>query len=312
MIPAVTYGGCGLDRAARLRADPEWLDRALSDPRTLIVPVSGERSLVLGGDPARAALLPCGSVNGALPAAAPAFALLGVDDSGAAYVAAEWPAAAGGAAPPADWPGIDGASFIELRRVSASLPRRDAGLLAYARGLLHWHRRTRFCGDCGAPTESRSAGHARLCTNPDCGVTHFPRSDPAIIVLVTRPGPGEEVCLLARQHRWPRGLISTLAGFVEPGESVEEAVVREIGEETGVRLTGVHYRGSQPWPFPSSLMLAFRAEAEPGAEIRLDADELETGRWFTRAEVAAIRDFGFKLPTRDSIARTLVDDWLSG
>jgi NAD+ diphosphatase len=306
MIPALPYGGCGLDRAARQRADPEWMARALSDPRTLIVPVNGDRSLVADGDDVRAVLLANDTINDALAHSA-ALALLGVDERGLAYIAADLDEAALQMHPLAT-----GASFIELRRVSARLPHPDAALLAYARGLLHWHRRTRFCGDCGAPTESRNAGHARICTNPDCGVTHFPRSDPAIIVLVTRPGPGEEVCLLARQHRWPRGLISTLAGFVEPGESVEEAVVREIGEETGVRLTGVRYCGSQPWPFPSSLMLAFRAEAEPGAEIRLDTDELETGRWFSRAEVAAIRDFGFKLPTRDSIARTLVDDWLRG
>jgi NAD+ diphosphatase len=306
MIPALPYGGCGLDRAARQRADPEWMARALSDPRTLIVPVNGDRSLVAGGDDVRAVLLANDTINDALAHSA-ALALLGVDERGLAYIAADLDEAALQMHPLAT-----GASFIELRRVSARLPHPDAALLAYARGLLHWHRRTRFCSDCGAPAESRSAGHARVCTNPECGVTHFPRSDPAIIVLVTRPGPGEEVCLLARQHRWPRGLISTLAGFVEPGESVEEAVVREIGEETGVRLTGVRYCGSQPWPFPSSLMLAFRAEAEPGAEIRLDTDELETGRWFSRAEVAAIGELGFKLPTRDSIARTLVDDWLSG
>jgi NAD+ diphosphatase len=129
-------------------------------------------------------------------------------------------------------------------------------------------------------------------------------------MLVTRPGPNGGACLLARQSRWPPGMVSTLAGFVEPGESLEEAVAREVFEETAVPVSNVRYRGSQPWPFPSSLMLGFRAEAEEGAPITFDRHELEDARWFTRADIAEFPAMGLKLPRRDSIARRLVDEWL--
>src|SRR5690606_4413961 len=157
----------------------------------------------------------------------------------------------------------------------------DAGLLAYARAMILWRQRHRHCGSCGAATRSESAGHVMKCTNPDCGAEQFPRLDPAVIVLVT---DGERA-LLGRQASWPAGRYSTVAGFVEPGESLEDAVAREVREETGVEVDAVDYHSSQPWPFPSSLMLGFTAHASRTDILRVD-DELEDVRWWTRAEIA--------------------------
>jgi len=209
-----------------------------------------------------------------------------------------------------------GGTFADLRRVGGATSMDDAALMAYARGMLTWHRRQRFCGSCGTATRTGQGGHVRICTNPDCGTHIFPRTDPAVIMLVELPGSAGEParCLLARHARLPRGAHSTLAGFVEPGESLEEAVAREVMEETGVRVESVAYRGSQPWPFPSSLMIGFRARAG-SVRIEVDPEELEEARWFTAADLAGFGEWDddaaeFRLPRRDSIARALVNDWL--
>ena len=186
-------------------------------------------------------------------------------------------------------------------------------MLAYARAILHWHRQHRFCGVCGQPTRSEIAGHVRRCTA--CNVEHFPRTDPAVIMLVEH---GDR-CLLARQSRWPPGMVSTLAGFVEPGESLEEAVTREVREESAIVVGDVRYMGSQPWPFPCSIMLGFRATAV-STEIHLDREELAHAQWFTREEIARFKEIDFSrfeapepgnwmLPPHDSIARWLIDGW---
>jgi NAD+ diphosphatase len=172
--------------------------------------------------------------------------------------------------------------------------------------MIHWHRRQRFCGVCGSETLSQSAGHVRACVSASCGATHFPRTDPATIMLVT---DGDR-CLLGRQPRWPQGMYSTLAGFVEPGESLEDAVIREVKEEAGIIATNVTYNSSQPWPFPSSLMVGFFAEAVT-REITVDPDELEDAQWFTSGELRRFADQGKSLPRPDSIARRLVETWLS-
>jgi NAD+ diphosphatase len=171
---------------------------------------------------------------------------------------------------------------------------------------MHWHSRHGFCGVCGSPTLSASAGHVRKCTNPGCGSSHFPRTDPAVIMLAH---DGERA-LLGRQKVWAKGMYSTLAGFVEPGESLEEAVRREVMEETGVAVGEVVYHSSQPWPFPASLMIGFHAEARSGT-IDLVDGELEDAGWFTRAELRRFADQGKSLPRQDSIARQLVEDWLA-
>lgn len=197
-----------------------------------------------------------------------------------------------------------GAAFADIRGLGGLLPAAEAAILAYARGIVHWQSRTRFCSVCGSACEPRSAGHVMHCTG--CGTDHFPRSDPAVIMLVLREGRA----LLGHAPRFPEGMYSTLAGFVEPGESLEEAVRREVAEETGVRVGAVSYHSSQPWPFPQSLMLGFHAEGL-SEEIRFLDDELADARWFTRAECRAAEAHGFRLPGPDSIARRLIEDWLA-
>ncbi len=232
-------------------------------------------------------------------------ALLGINGAHA-FFAADLSAHEG----PVLSPMVGRGEFVDLRSVGALMEAQEAALLAYARGMIHWHQRQRYCGDCGTPTDSRNGGHLRRCANPDCGRDHFPRTDPAVIMLVTRPGPEGGACLLGRQSRWPEGMVSTLAGFVDPGESLEEAVVREVGEETGVVVTDVAYQASQPWPFPSSLMLGFRARAET-VKITLNRDELEDAGWFTRAQIGDFEATGRRLPRPDSIARWLIEGWLA-
>ena len=192
--------------------------------------------------------------------------------------------------------------FEDLRKVGPLLSHDDGALMAYARGMMHWHLAHRHCGRCGQATAEREAGHIRYCTNADCAAPVFPRTDPAVIMLVH---DGDR-CLMGRQAVWPPGMHSTLAGFVEPGESLEDAVRREVFEETNVHVGAVHYHSSQPWPFPSSLMLGFVAEAS-STDITLNDGELEDARWFSREELRS----GFpKLPFRVSIARRLVDHWM--
>ena len=196
--------------------------------------------------------------------------------------------------------------FVDLRQVGALLFAREGSILAYARGMTYWHRRHRFCGVCGSPTEPKAAGHQRQCTNPDCSGVQFPRTDPAVIMRITH---GDKI-LMARQAVWAQGMHSVLAGFVEPGESLEDAVAREVYEEVGLKLTRIKYFNSQPWPFPSSLMLGFSAEAT-SLDFRVDQDELESARWMTRQELLdSPEDATFKLPRKDSISRRLIEDWL--
>ena len=196
--------------------------------------------------------------------------------------------------------------FQELRYLGTMLPADEANLAAHARGLVLWHGSQQFCGHCGSSARPDTGGNSRRCLNDDCGREIYPRVDPAIIVLVT---DGDR-CLLGRQSGWPEGRYSTIAGFVEAGESLEDAVRREVFEETNIRVGAVRYHSSQPWPFPSSLMLGFTAETDADApqEIRMNDGELEDARWFTRKELRS----GFpKLPFRISIARRLVDGWVN-
>lgn len=196
-----------------------------------------------------------------------------------------------------------GAQPRSLRDVGALLSDRDAGLLVHAVGLANWHAAHPYCPRCGAPTVSRRGGATRVCSQD--GSEQFPRTDPAMIVLVT---DGADRCVLGRQAIWPAGRYSTLAGFVEPGESAEQAVVREVREETGIVVRDVVYKASQPWPFPASLMLGFHAICEPDAVPVAVDGELEDARWFSKDE---LRDGTAMLPTPVSIAHKLITDWLS-
>lgn len=287
------FAGPYLDRAAHLRKDAAFLASALRDAGTLIIPVWQARSLVRRTGQGWSA----GFVAVADPlrrVATDADLVMLGRFRGHMCFAVEVPGAEPPAAPPET-------AFEDLRVAGGHLPPDDAGLLAYARAMILWRQRHRHCGSCGAATRSESAGHVMKCTSPDCGAEQFPRLDPAIIVLVT---DGERA-LLGRQASWPAGRYSTIAGFVEPGESLEDAVAREVLEETGVTITESTYHSSQPWPFPSSLMVGFTALAAPGEVARAD-DELEDVRWFSRSDIAA----GLAgLPPPQSISFRLIEDW---
>jgi len=298
------YTGSPLDRAVQRRDDENWIAAALAASGSLFLPVWQAKNLIedSNSDAPTAIFLP-DAVAG--PFCAPdgggpfSWAFLGLLGEQALFAFD-----LGTADPAALLPSLPG-HFIDLRTVPGLLPPAEAALLAHARGLLHWRNRTRCCGVCGTVCQPIAAGNVMRC--PNCGTDHFPRTDPAVIMLVT---DGSRA-LLAHSHRFPRtAMYSTLAGFVEPGESLEEAVVREVGEETGVQVGRVQYHSSQPWPFPASIMLGFYAEAL-STDIVLQTEELKDARWFTRAEIAAHESLGFNLPRRDSIARHLIEDWMA-
>jgi NAD+ diphosphatase len=287
------FAGSYLDRAAHLRKDTAYVAAALTDPATLIAPLWRARNLVhpLEQGCCAAFVSVTHEIRTALPDGE--FVLLG-QFAGHACFAVDLPAAAPPVLPP-------GAAFEDLRKAGALLPENEAGLLAYARAMVLWRQRHRHCGSCGAPTHAESAGHVMKCSNAECGAEHFPRLDPAIIVLVT---DGERA-LLGRQAAWPPGRYSTIAGFVEPGESLEDAVAREVLEETGVTVVEAEYHSSQPWPFPSSLMIGFTARAAAGS-VPCAGEELEDARWFTRAQIASGEP---RLPPRQSVSLRLIEDW---
>jgi NAD+ diphosphatase len=197
--------------------------------------------------------------------------------------------------------------FLDLRGAGLALPAFDAGLFAYARALANWQARMRYCNVCAAPLKFVAAGHRAKCTNPQCATEHFPRTDPAIIVIVTRG----DACLLGRQAGWPARRYSTLAGFLEPGETLEDCVRREVFEESGVRVTDCDYHSSQPWPFPAAIMLGFTAQAQD-ATIQIGS-ELEDARWFTAAQIVDGLAAGELLLSPPlSISFRLIELWMAG
>jgi NAD+ diphosphatase len=279
-----------LDRAAHRRRDEVWLSARRADPASRIVRLFELKVPMLG--PEDAPRLDAPSVRELAAPLPPDSIFLG-EIAGVAWFAVDL----GDEHPPS-------ARLAELRTVSLLLPAGEAGMIAYARALAHWHRGHRFCGWCGTETLVTQGGHARHC--PNCGRDNFPRTDPAVIVLVTR---GDQ-CLLGRSPRFPPGMYSTLAGFVEPGESLEETLRREVFEEVGVVIEEFVYRASQPWPFPRSLMLGFRAKARE-IPLVLDPHEIEDAGWFGRAELADPDRRPVRLPNPDSIARFLIEEWLA-
>ncbi len=289
------FSGPYLDRAAHLRHDPDWFKNALVDRGSRVVPVWNSRSLLAPGIEPRAAFI---DLDGIPPdrRGIDELILLGQAD-GRSFFAYEFDSVE----PPAV---SEGARFEDLRHVASLLPPDEAGILGYARALIAWRRRNRFCGTCGTPTMAAKGGHVLVCTNPACRQEQFPRLDPAIIVLIS-DGPR---ALLGRQASWAAGRYSTIAGFVEPGESLEDAVAREVLEETGVAVDGIEYHSSQPWPFPSSLMLGFTAHAVT-VDVQRRDDELEDVRWFTRAEIASGKPV---LPPITSISFRLIEHWFDG
>ncbi len=286
-----------VDRITEKRADPDWLDAAWADPATRVLVVRhGQALMRLGDDRAELVFVS--------PQAAPAGTrfLLGQDADGTVYfgVSADLPAAT-----PASPPGTRAGS---LREAGTLLGARDAGLFTHAVALANWHDTHTHCPVDGTPTIVDPGGHSTRC--PKDGTEHFPRTDPAVIMLVTDP---DDRCLLARNAAWPGRRVSILAGFVDPGESAEQAVTREVAEETGIKVTNVRYVGSQPWPMPRSLMLGFRADAPAGQAIAVDHDELAEAHWFSRAELlAAIKAREIALPPAVSIARHIIESWFGG
>lgn len=205
--------------------------------------------------------------------------------------------------------------FVDVRELGCLLNAQDAALLAYARGLLFWNRNSLFCSRCGTPTILKQGGHAKHCSNDNCGHLTFPRTDPAVIMLIEDySNPDQPRCLLGRNAKFPNRMMSTLAGFVDPSESLEETVAREAFEEAGIRVEKVTYQASQPWPFPASIMLGFRAQATT-TDINIDGDEIEEAGWFTVEQLRSFGEWGddggnYCLPRRDSIARYLIESWI--
>ena len=316
-----------VDRMSVRRGDAEWVAAAWADPVTRVLVLDNARALVRFGEKGAELVL-------VAPAQAPDGLefLLGTGDDGVAYfgvlgppgcldaleqqVTAEETAAG---EEPGEQPeqqtvaeqaarlntGRPGVSPAGLREAAALLGDRDAGLFTHAVALANWHVSHTHCPRCGTPTVPVAAGHAQRC--PKDGSEHFPRIDPAVIMLVTDP---DGRCLLARNKRWPERRVSILAGFVEPGESAEQAVIREVAEETGIEAGQVRYAGSQPWPMPQSLMLGFRAEATGDLTLRVDDDEIAEARWYSRDDLtAALAARDVLLPPPVSIAHRLIEAW---
>ena len=287
------FAGAFVDRIGERRKDPDWLAEALANTSTRFVPVWRDRCLV-GGDPPTAILLDRADIE------------MHLRDEDAIFLGLfrDQPAFAVPIDGNLDAPFGELGEFKDLRFLGTVLPPDEANLCAHARALSIWHDTAHYCPRCGSASQPEAGGNTRRCSNPDCGQVLFPRTDPAIIVLVAKGNR----CVLGRQSSWPEGRYSTIAGFVEPGESLEDAVRREVYEETNIRVGDVRYHSSQPWPFPSSLMLGFIAEAA-SEKINLNDGELEDARWFSREELAS-GDVG--LPFRISIARRLVDHFMAG
>lgn len=312
--PKLKYADVPLTRAGERRKDSEWLLEQQESSESRVVPVWRDRSMIndMGPNPRSTHMLCGGDVTKRVLGTGAETVFLGLQENQAVFAVdissySEEQAVAM----------VEGGSFVDLRRIGPSIDAPGAALMAYARGMLYWHRQNSFCSRCGHTTESLDGGHRRKCQSPECNTMAFPRTDPAVIMLVEYwPHCGRSpMCLLGNHYRLPTNVYSTLAGFVEPGESLEETVVREVYEEVGVRISSACYQASQPWPFPSSIMLGYRAHAE-STEIVVDRKELKDARWFTVEEVRGFGEWGdesvpYSLPRKDSIARFLVDSWVS-
>ena len=294
------YAAIGLDRASERRSDAAWIESLFHNPTSRLLPIWRSKSFVVPGEEPRVSIIKPATAHAlSIPPSDAVFLGLKEDVAHFAVDVSHLDDSARAQA-------FDGrGEFVELRSVGPLLSRDDGGILAYAKGITHWHSRHLFCGVCGTETVMREAGHVRVCSDTECGSQHFPRTDPAVIMLVSL---GDRV-VLGRRSEWVEHMYSTLAGFVEPGESLEDAVAREVWEEVRIEVADVRYHSSQPWPFPASLMLGFYADAATD-DIEFNREELEDARWFTRQELAA-GGAGIKhRPHSDSIARRLIKDWV--
>lgn len=292
----LTFSGNPLDRASDSRIDPSWIEARLAEPSSLFLPLYRGDPLVREG---RAVFLAAGART-EFPARTPA-AFLGIK-GGAAHFAVDF----SDAPSPQDAPFADLGAYTPLREAAYAIPAEDLAIIGEARWLIDWHRRHQYCAVCGSTTEIMDGGAKRRC--PACAAEHFPRSDPVSIVLAVH----EDACLLGRGPHFPPGFLSALAGFVEACETPEECAVREMKEEAGVTLTAVRYQFSQPWPFPSSLMMGFIADAKDRS-LTLDTKEIVEAKWVDRAQILSLlageKREDLKLPPRFTIARRLIERW---
>lgn len=309
-----------LDRATERRVNPAWVDARWADPRCRVLLVVDGKAPA--NAPGSALVYASPSVLAELGLLETEHYLLGLDGEGVPYfvvpadptladpTVGDATSAPKASAPASkDWvtavlTAVGADQLVTVRDAGHLLSDRDAGVFVHAVALVNWHANHPRCARCGARTMPSHGGHVREC--PACRAQHFPRTDPAIIVLVS---DGEDRCLLGRQESWPAKRFSTLAGFVEPGEPLEHAVIREVREETGIDVVDPVYAGSQPWPFPSSLMLGFFATAVT-TQIKVDEEEIAEARWYSRVQLAeAVRTGELLLPGRASIARRLIENW---
>ena len=297
----LTYCGGWLDRASASRTDPDWIKATLNAEDARLIPLWQDQCLVIGDPPAPLRTMVAGAAE--LLAAADDPVFLGLDGTVGVF------AVDLSALPYERMVALTGAATVmDVRALVGQLTPAEAAIHAHARGILHWHRGQRYCGTCGTRTVSRDGGQVRACPVSGCGRVFFPRIEPAVIVLIEAPGTPRR-CLLGRHRGAGEGRYSTLAGFVEIGESLEDAVRREMAEEAGVRLASVDYQASQAWPFPAGLMVGFRAVAASD-EVRPDGVELVEARWFTREELLAHQAAGHRLGRPDSIDRYLLRSWM--
>jgi NAD+ diphosphatase len=308
ILGRLTLARSGVDRAAERRTDTAWLAAAWAEPGTRVLVIDDGRALVrFTEEGAELVFVP--------PRKAPQGVrfLLGEDPAGVVYFGVlgllpDLAAGEGNARTAGSGTGSGAGPAVRpasLREAGQLLGDRDAGLMTHAVALANWHSVSTHCSRCGAVTEPANSGHSRHC--PVDNSEHFPRLDPAVIMLVTDPA---DRCLLARNSRWPERRVSILAGFVEPGESAEQAVAREVLEETGIRVGQVRYLASQPWPMPHSLMLGFSAQAPGGQQIRVDEDEIAEAGWYSREDIRASMASGtLLLPPPVSIAHRIIESW---
>ena len=290
------FTGMTLDRASTERKDADWIAERFADPGSRVITAGHDGVVVSNGGGATPALARDG-----LPAVAQVEPILLGLDAGAALFAVDLDSLAPGDRSQA----VDGNQVMSLREAGATMAPAEAGLAAYVMALLNWHRRHRFCANCGHATDVTEGGYTRHC--PRCGADHFPRTDPVVIMTVEH----DDRLLLGRRAGWPAGRLSVLAGFVSPGESAEEAVSREVEEESGIIARDPVFVASQPWPFPASLMLGFHAVSDGGDPIPTDG-ELEEVYWLSGDAIQEAIDGGdpgFQLPPPVSIARFLIDSW---
>src|SRR3954447_558867 len=307
-MPLIPFSGNPLDRASDRRVDPDWVEGRRRNPDSVVWPFSQLKPLLIGDGDAVAVRADAGYMRSDLAneflGQESLCIFLGLDEGRALF---------------AQDVGDIGSErllalekrgyFCDARSAAQLLPPKEAAILAQAKALIDWHQRHGFCPNCGAPTVFVDGGYRRHCAG--CGANHFPRTDPVVIMLAIC----EDACLVGRAKRFPEGMFSALAGFIEPGETIEEAVAREILEEAGVRVGNVRYYAAQPWPFPSSLMIGCFADADT-REIKVDQTELAEARWITRAQVCAVLAGepieGLKLPPPVAIAHHLLRRFADG